>query len=200
MESLLVWLQKLGLEQYAQLFADNDVDLEVLRILSDDDLQQLGVSFGHRKKILKAVSELDHPPIASSATPRMAPSPPASAIAAPAEPASADAQRRQITVMFCDLVGSTELSQRLDPEDLRDVMRSYQDTARQVLEHHADQFESTRTAADRSADQAACQRQSAAATGGRSRRAQDRWRPAVCGGIDQGNPRLVHPARDDRSL
>ncbi|MGH8679318.1 MAG: adenylate/guanylate cyclase domain-containing protein, partial [Burkholderiales bacterium] len=136
MESLSVWLQKLGLERYAQLFADNDVDLEVLRVLTEDDLQQLGVSFGHRKKILKAVSELEHQPIASSAVPRMAPSPPASGIAAPAEPASADAQRRQITVMFCDLVGSTELSQRLDPEDLRDVMRSYQDTARQVVDRY----------------------------------------------------------------
>jgi predicted ATPase/class 3 adenylate cyclase len=136
MKSLSVWLQNLGLERYAQLFANNDVDLEVIRILTDDDLKQLGVSFGHRKKILKAVSELDHPPMASSALPRMAPSPAASAIAAPAEPASADAQRRQITVMFCDLVGSTELSQRLDPEDLRDVMRSYQDTARQVVDRY----------------------------------------------------------------
>jgi SAM domain (Sterile alpha motif) len=90
MKPLSVWLQELGLERYAQLFADNDVDLEVLRILTDDDLQQLGVSFGHRKKILKSVCELDHQPTASAAIPRMEPSFPASSIAAPAEEWGAD--------------------------------------------------------------------------------------------------------------
>lgn len=136
MTSLSDWLHSIGLDQYAQLFADNDVDLEVLRILTEEDLHQLGVSFGHRKRILKAVAEIDSRSAESAATSRPPTSPQASANEALAGLSNTDAQRRHITVMFCDLVGSTELSQRLDPEDLRDVMRSYQATARQVVDRY----------------------------------------------------------------
>src|SRR5246127_413783 len=98
------WLRALGLEQYAPAFRDNDVDGEVLPELTSDDLISIGVtSVGHRRKLLAAIASL-------GATP-----PVATVMAAPRDaPAPADAERRQLTVMFCDLVGSTELSARLD--------------------------------------------------------------------------------------
>ncbi len=109
------WLLQLGLGKYAEAFAENDVEFEVLSELSDDDLTQLGLSLGHRRKFLKAVAEL------TAGAQREAPTDVAEA--SPELPKPAEAQRRQLTVMFCDLVGSTALSQRLDPEDLREVMR-----------------------------------------------------------------------------
>ncbi len=106
------WLEELKLGQYASAFAENDVDEDLLFELSDDDLVKLGViSLGHRKRLFKGIQALrpasDEPPALSR------------------QPA-AEAERRQLTVMFCDLVGSTELSVRLDPEDLREVLRQYQ--------------------------------------------------------------------------
>src|SRR5580698_1907554 len=98
-----VWLRSLGLEQYETLFRENDIDAEVLSDLTDGDLEKLGVSLGHRKRLLRAVEALPSP----------APALPPAAIAIPRV---ADvAERRQLTVMFCDLVGSTALSARLDP-------------------------------------------------------------------------------------
>jgi class 3 adenylate cyclase/predicted ATPase len=108
------WLGGLGLEQYAPAFRDNDVDGEVLRELTADDLISMGVtSVGHRRKLLAAIAALrsDAPPVAARV--------------APAAAVSADAERRQLTVMFCDLVGSTALAARLDPEDLREVIGAY---------------------------------------------------------------------------
>ena len=113
MQSVSNWLKSLSLEQYSQVFADNDVDLEVLRILCDKDLQDLGVSFGHRKKLLKAVADLNG----------------AEAIQLAPEPAAASAtggERRQLTVLFCDMVGFTELASRVDPEVLQRIVRSYE--------------------------------------------------------------------------
>jgi class 3 adenylate cyclase len=108
------WLEKLGLAQYDQLFRDNDVDIELLRRLSNDDLREIGVaSFGHRKRLLEAISEL------ANATSIAQQSPNSPRIQSPPE-------RRQVTVMFSDLVGSTALSARMDPEDLRDVLSAYQ--------------------------------------------------------------------------
>ena len=106
------WLERLNLGQYAKSFADNDVDKDLLLELSEDDLVKLGVtSLGHRKRLSKEIAAL------RSQLPA----------AAPAATQGADeAERRQLTVMFCDLVGSTELSGRLDPEDLRGVFRRYQ--------------------------------------------------------------------------
>ncbi len=110
------WLEGLGLGKYAEAFVENGVDLRALPHLSEDDLKELGVLLGHRRILLAAIQSLQDQERALQGEE------PAS------EPLSrGEAERRQLTVMFCDLVGSTELSGRLDPEDLRDVMRSYQD-------------------------------------------------------------------------
>jgi class 3 adenylate cyclase/predicted ATPase len=112
---VVAWLRGLGLEQYAPAFRDNDVDGEVLPTLTSEDLISIGVtSVGHRRKLLAAIASLG------------AVLPGATVVAAPRDAATpADAERRQLTVMFCDLVGSTELSSRLDPEDLREVIAAY---------------------------------------------------------------------------
>src|SRR5271169_4477704 len=110
-----VWLRGLGLEQYETLFRKNDIDAEVLSDLTDGDLEKIGVFLGHRKRLLKAAAALAGP----------APGPPVAAT--PIPPVADAAERRQLTVMFCDLVGSTALSARLDPEDMREVIRAYQD-------------------------------------------------------------------------
>jgi SAM domain (Sterile alpha motif) len=112
MQQVVDWLEKLGLGQYAQRFAENDIDFALLTKLTDADLKELGVtSLGHRKKLLEAIAE--RKPAAPSPT--------------PAQPKVQDAaERRQVTVMFSDLVGSTALSARMDPEDLREVISAYQ--------------------------------------------------------------------------
>jgi class 3 adenylate cyclase len=110
------WLRGIGLAQYAEMFRANDIDnIELLGSLSNDDLKEIGVvSFGHRKRLLEAIAQL-------------AGAVPASPQPASAEPKSQDtAERRQVTVMFSDLVGSTALSARMDPEDLREVISAYQ--------------------------------------------------------------------------
>src|SRR3984893_13041543 len=109
------WLQDLGLERYVPAFRDNDIDAEVLRKLTAEDLISIGViSVGHRRKLLEAIASLG---MAVPATVVTAP--------APGAPARVDAERRQLTVMFCDLVGSTALSTRHDPEDLRELIGDY---------------------------------------------------------------------------
>ncbi len=110
------WLEKLGMSEYAQRFAENDIDASVLHHLTDQSLKELRVSLGHRLKILAAIKELSGP---TPAAPGLA--------VAPAEPKPQDtAERRQVTVMFSDLVGSTAMSARMDPEDLREVISAYQ--------------------------------------------------------------------------
>ena len=101
------WLRGLGLEDYAQAFRANNIDAEVLPRLTAEDLISLGVtSVGHRRKLLDAIAALDQRRAPAAAEPRR-------------EVRPLEAERRQLTVLFCDLVGSTELSARLDPEDLR---------------------------------------------------------------------------------
>src|SRR6516162_2655505 len=108
------WLASLGLPEYAQRFTKNDIDVFILRHLTDQDLKELGVSLGHRRKILAAIAEL-----AGAA--------PLTSQRAPPEPKPReDAERRHVTVMFADLVGSTALSAWMDPEDLRKVISAYQ--------------------------------------------------------------------------
>ena len=115
MQQIADWLKTLGMSEYAQRFAENDIDIAVLPHLTDQHLKDLGVSLGHRLKILHAVAQLAG---AAPATPQPAPV---------TEPKSQDtAERRQVTVMFSDLVGSTALSARMDPEDLREVISAYQ--------------------------------------------------------------------------
>jgi class 3 adenylate cyclase/predicted ATPase len=118
------WLRDLGLARYEEAFRDNDIDAEVLADLTDPDLEKLGVSLGHRKKLLKAIAALQESPeieqgAGSSAT---------------AKPQTHVAERRQLTVLFCDLVGSTELSAKLDPEDLGQVIRAYHGACTEVVE------------------------------------------------------------------
>src|SRR6516225_1492331 len=118
------WLRGLGLDQYASAFRDNDIDAEVLRRLTAEDLRELGVaSVGHRRRLLDAIASLSDGPPAAEATP---------AVAA-ASAAIAEAERRQLTIMFCDLVGSTELAIRLDPEDLRDIIATYHRRVAEVV-------------------------------------------------------------------
>src|SRR6516162_3630017 len=91
MQQIADWLEKLGLGQYAQRFAENDIDFDILSDLTDQNLEKIGVtSLGHRLKLLRAIAE-----------------------------------RRQVTVLFSDLVGSTALSARMDPEDLRELISAY---------------------------------------------------------------------------
>src|SRR5271165_733898 len=117
---VMAWLRGLGLEQYAPAFRDNDVDGEVLPELTADDLISIGVtSVGHRRKLLAAIAALGAEPTRDFAQPA------ASAASTPISPPTSDAERRQLTVMFCDLVGSTALSTRHDPEDLRELIGDY---------------------------------------------------------------------------
>ena len=112
MQDIANWLKAVGLGEYAQRFADNAIDLSVLRDLTEQDLKDLGILLGHRRKIRRAIAELDE----------VAPAP----IETATEPALRDeAERRHLTVMICDLVGSTALSVRLDPEDTRAVIDAY---------------------------------------------------------------------------
>src|SRR5271157_2648050 len=111
-----VWLRRLGLGQYEATFRDNSIAADVLPDLTDGDLAQLAVNLGDRKRLLKAIASLRETETAAKPATRSS------------MPSSADAaERRQLTVMFCDLVGSTALSKRLDPEDMREVIRTYQD-------------------------------------------------------------------------
>jgi class 3 adenylate cyclase/predicted ATPase/ABC-type transport system involved in cytochrome c biogenesis ATPase subunit len=112
MKGIAEWLASIGLSEYAQRFADNGIDLLVIRDLTEQDLKDLGVLLGHRRRILRAIAELDG----------AAPAPTETAT----EPALRDEpERRHLTVMICDLVGSTALSARLDPEDMRAVIDAY---------------------------------------------------------------------------
>ena len=112
------WLHRIGLAQYAQTFRENGIDLGVLPDLTDQDLEKLGVLLGHRRKLLRAIADLETIEKNAPAV--------AVAAAAPAAPRPLDtAERRQLTIMFCDLVGSTALSTRLDPEDMREIVGAY---------------------------------------------------------------------------
>ena len=115
MQEIADWLEKLGLGQYALRFAENGIDLGVLPELTDQDFDQLGVLLGHRRKMLRAIAEFNRPESAGEQVHRR------------------DAERRHLTVMFCDLVGSTELSARLDPEDMWEVIRAYRAACARVI-------------------------------------------------------------------
>src|SRR6266403_5687427 len=121
MKGIAEWLASLGLGEYAQRFADNAIDLSVIRDLTEQDLKDLGVLLGHRRKILRAIAELD----------AVAPAPTQTAT----DPALRDEPaRRHLTVMICDLVGSTALSVRLDPEDMGAVMDSYHAACARIVQ------------------------------------------------------------------
>jgi hypothetical protein len=105
------WLQSLGLERYVPAFRENDVDADVLRRLTTEDLRELGIaSIGHRRRLLDAIAALTEVALRPTVVPAAT-----MAAASSDAPLHAGAERRQLTVMFCDLVGSTALSARLDP-------------------------------------------------------------------------------------
>jgi len=117
------WLEALGLGRYARTFIDNEVGFDALRLLGDSDLKDLGLSLGHRRILQGAIQQLN---------PGRAPTPSAVglAVGGPGGPG----ERRQITVMFCDLVGSSELSVRFDPEDLRNLIHAYYSSCCRIIE------------------------------------------------------------------
>jgi class 3 adenylate cyclase/predicted ATPase len=126
---IAAWLRELGLERYEEAFRDNEIDAEILPTLTADDLKDLGVTLvGHRRKLLNAIASLGAIEPVASTEPQSIP---------PAQPVTTtpvrEAERRQLTVMFVDLVGSTALAGRLDPEDTRDVFRAYQDACAGVI-------------------------------------------------------------------
>jgi class 3 adenylate cyclase len=123
--AIVVWLRSLGLEQYEAAFRENAIDFSVLPEVTDQDLEKLGVLLGHRRKLLRAIANLE----TSAKT-----APDASTIPASVDTSPRDtAERRQVTVMFSDLVGSTALSARMDPEDLREVISAYQKCVAQAV-------------------------------------------------------------------
>jgi len=111
MKDVAEWLASLDLGEYAQRFAENGIDLSVICDLTENDLKELGVLLGHRRKMVRAIAELQR---AGGSTPQMA-----------IELGRERAERRQLTVMFCDLVGSSALAAQLDPEDMRQVMARF---------------------------------------------------------------------------
>jgi predicted ATPase/class 3 adenylate cyclase len=121
MQQVAAWLEKLGLSEYAERFAEHRIDFTVLRDLTDQDLKELGIVLGDRRKLLRAIAEMNQ----------------AGRSGTSAAPAAQDAaERRQLTVMFCDLVGSTALSTELDPEDLRDIIGAYHRCCAATVESH----------------------------------------------------------------
>jgi len=129
MSQIADWLKELGMSEYAQRFAENGIDVSVLPELTEQDLKDLGVLLGHRRKMLRAIRELGRDPVAAAA---MKPEPQPKTI-----PTLRDAaERRQLTVIFCDLVGSMALSGKLDPEDLRGIIGSYHRSCTDLIERN----------------------------------------------------------------
>jgi class 3 adenylate cyclase/tetratricopeptide (TPR) repeat protein len=124
MQPIADWLAKLGMSEYAARFEANRIDVSVLPDLTDQDLEKLGVLLGDRRKILRAIRELARPVSTSAQDP------------VPARLARDEAERRQLTVMFCDLVGSTALSAKLDPEDLREIVGAYHRSCTAIVERN----------------------------------------------------------------
>jgi class 3 adenylate cyclase len=120
-KELKQFLEQHGLGKYTQELAENAIGLDVLPDLSDSDLKEIGLPLGDRKRLLMAALQLEEPARRKS---ELTTSP------------KTEAERRQLTVMFCDLVGSTALSHQLDPEDLRDVNRAYQDACKAAIERY----------------------------------------------------------------
>ena len=127
MNDLEQWLERHGLHKYKEVFADNDVGFDVLPHLTEEHLKELGVSLGDRLRLLKALDTLDTGDAQAPPAPQSEISP----------ASSGEAERRQLTVMFCDLVGSTALSSKLDPEDMREVISSFQNACRAAIVPYA---------------------------------------------------------------
>src|SRR5215472_7820280 len=127
---IVVWLRSLGLGKYEAAFRENDIDETVLPSLTHENLKELGVaSLGHRVKLLDAIAALGSNARAKAPSKAAAIAPSSAAVATAAPVAQAVGERRYLTVMFCDLVGSTAISAQLDPEEWRDLVGAYLDAA-----------------------------------------------------------------------
>ena len=130
MDAIRQWLKELGLPQYAEAFEANDIDVDVLHTLTDQDLRALDVSLGNRKRLLEAFKQ-------TTATSGQGPAIAEAEKSFPIVEATATTgERRQLTVMFCDLVGSTALSEKLDPEELRSLLHHYRTVCGEVIERY----------------------------------------------------------------
>ena len=129
MQQIAEWLEKLGMSEYAQRFAENRIDVSVLFDLTDHDLKELGIVLGDRRKILRAIGELRSAPVGQQAVQSVTPSPNPPAAKPVSQAVESAGERRHITVLFCDLVDSTGIAARLDAEEWRDLVGAYLDTA-----------------------------------------------------------------------
>ena len=125
------WLDQHGLARYAQTFIENNIEYDVLPDLTENDLKNLGVSLGHRKTLLRAIETLA---VARQASTTTATAQPVTEALLPSE--HREAERRQITVLFCDLVGSTQLSEKLDPEDLQALIEAYRSACTAAIKRY----------------------------------------------------------------
>jgi class 3 adenylate cyclase len=124
------WLEKLGMSEYAQRFAENDIDFTILSDLTDQDLEKIGVtSLGHRRKLLRAIASFNDTPAVASAAQVAVSAPQSITVLSTSSSAEPVGERRHITVMFCDLVDSTGIAARLDAEEWRDLVGAYLDAA-----------------------------------------------------------------------
>src|ERR1700733_1797390 len=121
MSDFKLWLQSVGLEKYGEVFASHDIDLTVIPDLTEQDLEKLGLSLGHRRKFIAAAAKLRAAAPAVASTPDQP------------SPQTAPVERRQVTVVFIDLVGSTALGSKLYPEDLIRLLRQYREACVAVI-------------------------------------------------------------------
>jgi hypothetical protein len=132
MTNLRDWLEARGLERYAEALLAQDIELDILPKLTDSDLAAAGLPLGARKRLLQAIEGFQSgeqaiaPPAAPQTKPKAVPAP--------------EAERRQLTVLFCDVVGSTSLAEKLDPEDLRSLLLTFQGVCADVVERHEGQI------------------------------------------------------------
>ena len=132
MKSFTDWLREQGLERYESEFRNNDIDFSNAKSLTETDLKELGLSLGHRKNFMAAVAALDATMLATDEGRGPSAEPPP----APDRGAPSTGERRQLTVMFCDLVGSTALSEKLDPEELRSLLHDYRTRCGAVISRY----------------------------------------------------------------
>jgi len=125
------WLEQLRLGKYTDLFAENEIDFDAARDLSEEDLKELGIPMGPRKKLMRALAETSEAGNNKDETAAKAAS---STVSAPVS--TVDAERRHMTVMFCDLVGSTKYATGLDPEDMHALLRTFQETTGKIADDH----------------------------------------------------------------
>ena len=134
-----VWLERLGLGKYADRFAENEIDFDAARDLTEEDLKELGIPMGPRKKFLRALAEtIEASNNWDEGTAK------AASGNVPDPVRTVDAERRHMTVMFCDLVGSTELATVLDPEDMHSLLGVFQETCGRIAADYGGHAQQTR--------------------------------------------------------